>query len=294
MGRRKTPRGRSVNGILLLDKPLGITSNDALQRVKRVYHAQKAGHTGSLDPLAGGLLPVCFGSATKLSTYLLDADKRYLVRVRLGVTTTTGDAEGEVQHTRRVDQVTQQAVLDLLPRFTGRIQQLPPMYSALKHQGKRLYELARQGIEVEREPREITIYSLQLVDFALPEFELDVVCSKGTYVRTLAEDMGEALGCGAHVIGLRRTGVGPYGENAMVGMAALQTAAETRHRPIANGGRAGQRRAGRAAAAARYRAGALAGRAPVRRCRLLSEERTTGAGAQGAHAGLGETLRSRA
>ena len=226
MGRRKTPRGRSVNGILLLDKPLGTTSNDALQRVKRVYHAQKAGHTGSLDPLAGGLLPVCFGSATKLSTYLLDADKRYLVRVRLGVTTTTGDAEGEVQHTRRVDQVTQQAVLDLLPRFTGRIQQLPPMYSALKHQGKRLYELARQGIEVEREPREITIYSLQLVDFALPEFELDVVCSKGTYVRTLAEDMGEALGCGAHVIGLRRTGVGPYGENAMVGMAALQTAAE--------------------------------------------------------------------
>lgn len=226
MGRRRPQRGRSVNGILLLDKPLGISSNDALQRVKRMYNAQKAGHTGSLDPLAGGLLPLCFGGATKLSTYLLDADKRYLVRVLLGVTTTTGDAEGEIRDKRSTDQVTERAVLDVLPRFTGRIQQLPPMYSALKHQGKRLYELARQGIEVERAPREIMIHELRLVQFALPEIELDVVCSKGTYVRTLAEDIGSVLGCGAHVVGLRRTGVGPYGENELVGMQQLENAAE--------------------------------------------------------------------
>jgi len=226
MGRRRPPRGRNVNGILLLDKPLGITSNDALQRVKRIYNAQKAGHTGSLDPLAGGLLPLCFGGATKLSTYLLDADKRYLVRALLGVTTTTGDAEGEIREHRATDHLTEAAVLVVLPQFTGRIQQLPPMYSALKHQGKRLYELARQGIEVEREPREITIHKLELVDCALPEIELDVACSKGTYVRTLAEDIGAALGCGAHVIALRRTGVGPYGETEMVDMQRLESAAE--------------------------------------------------------------------
>ncbi len=222
----RRPRGRNVTGILLLDKPLGITSNHALQQVKRLFNAAKAGHTGSLDPLADGLLPVCLGAATKLSAYLLDADKRYWVRVRLGITTTTGDAEGELRETRPTDRVTEQAIRELLPRFTGRIQQLPPMYSALKHQGQRLYKLARAGVEVEREPREITIHRLDLVRTELPEFELDVHCSKGTYVRTLAEDIGAALGCGAHVSALRRTGVGPYGENGMVTMAQVEAAAQ--------------------------------------------------------------------
>ena len=223
---RRRPRGRNVNGILLLDKPLGVTSNGALQQVKRLFNAAKAGHTGSLDPLADGLLPVCLGGATKLSAYLLDADKRYWVRVRLGVTTTTGDAEGEVRETRSAAHVTEQAIRDVLPRFTGTIKQLPPMYSALKHQGQRLYKLARAGVEVEREPREITIHGLTLLGTELPDFELDVQCSKGTYVRTLAEDIGEALGCGAHVTALRRTGVGPYGEDGMVTMAQVEAAAE--------------------------------------------------------------------
>jgi tRNA pseudouridine55 synthase len=214
-----------VNGILLLDKPLGITSNDALQRVKRLFNAAKAGHTGSLDPLADGLLPLCFGAATKLSAFLLDADKRYWVRVRLGVTTTTADAEGEVRETRSTAQVSEQAIREVLPRFTGRIEQLPPMYSAIKHQGQRLYKLARAGVEVERTPREITIHRLDLLKVELPELELDVQCSKGTYVRTLAEDIGEALGCGAHVVGLRRTGVGPYGAAEMVSMAQVEAAA---------------------------------------------------------------------
>jgi tRNA pseudouridine55 synthase len=222
---RRRPRGRDVNGILLLDKPVGITSNDALQRVKRLFNAAKAGHTGSLDPLADGLLPLCFGAATKLSAFLLDADKRYWVRVRLGVTTTTADAEGEVRETRSTAQVTGQQIREVLPRFVGRIEQLPPMYSAIKHQGQRLYKLARAGVEVERTPRTITIHRLELLKVELPELELDVQCSKGTYVRTLAEDIGEALGCGAHVVGLRRTGVGPYGAEAMVTMAQVEAAA---------------------------------------------------------------------
>ena len=227
MGRRRRSRGRDVNGILLLDKPLGISSNEALQQVKRLYKAQKAGHTGSLDPLANGLLPLCFGAATKISGFLLDADKRYWVRVRLGVTTTTADAEGEVLETRSAEHVTEQDILNVLPGFTGIIQQLPPMYSALKHNGQRLYKLAREGIEVEREPREITIHSLELVDADLPEFELNVHCSKGTYVRTLAEDIGNKLGCGAHVVGLRRTKVGPYTDQQLVTMEQLQQLAET-------------------------------------------------------------------
>ena len=226
MGRRGRARGRPVNGILLLDKPLGVSSNHALQRVKRLYDARKAGHTGSLDPLADGMLPICFGDATKISAYLLDADKYYWFRVKLGIVTATGDAEGEVLETHPTDQVTVAQIEALLPRFEGEIEQLPPMYSALKHQGKRLYELAREGIEVEREPRKVRIRSIRLGEVALPEFELSVHCSKGTYVRTLAEDLGEALGCGAHVTALRRTGVGPYTEYPMHTMDELERVAE--------------------------------------------------------------------
>lgn len=211
MGRRRK-HGRDIDGILLLDKPLHLTSNEALQRVKRLFQANKAGHTGSLDPLATGLLPVCLGGATKFSTYLLDADKHYRVRIRLGITTTTADAEGEVLETRPVAGVDEARLRAVMARFLGPIEQLPPMYSAVKHQGERLYKLARQGIEVERQPRTVTIHSMELIDLALPELELDVHCSKGTYVRTLAEDLGAELGCGGHVIGLRRTGVGPYVE----------------------------------------------------------------------------------
>ncbi len=211
MGRRRK-HGRDIDGILLLDKPLHLSSNEALQRVKRLYQANKAGHTGSLDPLATGLLPVCLGGATKFSTYLLDADKHYRVRIRLGITTTTADAEGEVLETRPVVGVDETRLQAVMARFLGPIEQLPPMYSAVKHQGERLYKLARQGIEVERQPRTVTIHRMALIDLALPELELDVHCSKGTYVRTLAEDIGAELGCGGHVIGLRRTGVGPYVE----------------------------------------------------------------------------------
>lgn len=211
MGRRRK-HGRDVDGILLLDKPQQLTSNEALQRVKRLYQANKAGHTGSLDPLATGLLPVCLGGATKFSSYLLDADKHYRVRVRLGITTTTADAEGEILETRPVEGVDLARIRLVMDHFLGPIEQLPPMYSAVKHQGERLYKLARQGIEVERQPRTVIIYRSELIDLTLPELELDVHCSKGTYVRTLAEDIGAALGCGGHVIGLRRTGVGPYVE----------------------------------------------------------------------------------
>jgi tRNA pseudouridine55 synthase len=227
MGRRRA-QGRNISGILLLDKPLGLSSNAALQRVKHLYRAAKAGHTGSLDPLATGLLPVCLGSATKISAFLLDADKRYRVRVRLGETTTTADAEGEPIRTAPTDGITQAAVTAALGSFLGTISQLPPMYSAVKHQGERLYKLARQGIEVERQPREITIFGIELLDMALPEVEFDVHCSKGTYVRTLAEDLGEMLGCGGHVVALRRTGVGPYLESAgpLVTMAQLESLGE--------------------------------------------------------------------
>ncbi len=221
MGRRRNP-GRNINGILLLDKPLGITSNDALQRVKNLYRARKAGHTGSLDPLATGLLPICLGDATKLSAFLLDADKRYRVRVKLGVTTTTADAEGEVLETASTEGVDELRIRKILPGFTGEIEQLPPMYSALKHKGERLYKLARQGIEVERKTRRITILSMQLSDWSGDEFTLDVHCSKGTYVRTLAEDIGRVAGCGAHVCALRRTGVGPYSDADLVSAEQLE------------------------------------------------------------------------
>jgi tRNA pseudouridine55 synthase len=217
-----------VDGILLLDKPAGVSSNQALQQVKRLYKASKAGHTGSLDPLATGLLPLCLGQTTKFSSFLLDADKRYRVTVTLGVTTDSADADGQVLETRSIDGVDADAVRDVLPRFTGCIEQLPPMYSAVKHQGERLYKLAREGKEVERTPREVHIFALTLLGFTPPTLELDVHCSKGTYVRTLAEEIGAALGCGAHVSALRRTGVGPYveGETRFVTMADVEAAAE--------------------------------------------------------------------
>jgi len=212
MGYRRK-QGRNVSGILLLDKPRGLTSNEALQRVKRFFKAAKAGHTGSLDPLATGLLPICLGGATKFSAFLLDADKSYRVRVRLGVTTTTADTEGAILAEAPVEGVSEPDLRAVLARFLGPIKQMPPMYSAVKHQGERLYKLARRGIEVERTPRRVDILQLELRGFEPPEFEMDVHCSKGTYIRTLAADLGEALGCGGHVTGLRRTGVGPYVES---------------------------------------------------------------------------------
>ncbi len=223
MGRRRNP-GRNISGILLLDKPLGITSNDALQRVKHMYRARKAGHTGSLDPLATGLLPICLGDATKLSAFLLDADKRYRVWVKLGITTTTADAEGDVLETASTEGVDEARIREILPRFTGEIDQLPPMYSALKHKGERLYKLARRGIEVERELRGITVFSMELIDWSGDGFTLNVHCSKGTYVRTLAEDIGRVAGCGAHVSALRRTGVGPYSDADLVSAEQLEAA----------------------------------------------------------------------
>lgn len=194
---------RAVHGVLLLDKPLGLSSNQALQQAKRLFQATKAGHTGSLDPLATGLLPICFGEATKFSHFLLDADKSYRASIKLGATTTTGDAEGEVL-TRAEVNVSAAAINATLLQFAGVIQQIPPMYSALKHQGKALYEYARAGVDIERAARSVTIHCVVLEDFAENRLQITVSCSKGTYIRTLAEDIGHVLGCGAHLIGLRR------------------------------------------------------------------------------------------
>ncbi len=217
-----------MDGILLLDKPAGVSSNQALQQVKRLFQAAKAGHTGSLDPLATGLLPLCLGHTTKFSAFLLDADKRYRVTVTLGVTTDSADADGRVLETRPVVGVDASAVQAVLPRFTGSIEQLPPMYSAVKHRGERLYKLAREGKEVARTPRTVQIFALELLSLTPPTLGLAVHCSKGTYVRTLAEEIGAALGCGAHVSALRRTGVGPYveGEVRFLTMADVEVAAE--------------------------------------------------------------------
>lgn len=206
----KPPRGRALDGILLLDKPVGISSNAALQQAKRLFHARKAGHTGSLDPLASGLLPVCFGEATKLSAFLLDSAKRYRVGAQLGVRTDTGDAEGQVIEQATVPQLDSARVEAVFRQFLGVQQQRPPMYSALKHQGQRLYALARQGIEVERAPRPIEIHELRLLQLDGDQLEFEVCCSKGTYVRALVEDIAQALGSCAHVRALRRTTVGPF------------------------------------------------------------------------------------
>ena len=205
--RRDRPPRRAVHGVLLLDKPLGWTSNDALQKAKHLFRAEKAGHTGTLDPLATGLLPLCFGAATKFSQVSLDADKRYRATLKLGRTTTTGDAEGEVLQQRAVA-VDHAAIDAAVARFSGAIEQLPPMHSALKHEGRALYDYARKGIDVERTPRAVTLHRIDVLHWQDDELVLDVHCSKGTYIRTLAEDIGEALGCGAHLGALRRTASG--------------------------------------------------------------------------------------
>lgn len=211
-----------INGILLLDKPKEMTSNGALQRVKRLFGAKKAGHTGSLDPLATGMLPICFGEATKFSQYLLESNKYYQVRVKLGIKMTTGDAEGDIVATRSTAGITQAHIEAVLPRFSGAIQQIPPMYSAIKRQGTPLYQLARQGIEVEREPRNVTIFDLRLESFVEDMLDLYVHCSKGTYIRTLAEDIGEVLGCGAYVYALHRLSVAPYENSMMYSLSMLE------------------------------------------------------------------------
>ena len=219
---RRGRKGRSVSGILLLDKPAEITSNAALQSVKRMFNAVKAGHTGSLDPLATGLLPLCFGEATKFSQFLLDADKRYLARVKLGVITDSGDADGEVIETRTVPEISDAQLEKALSHYRGEIIQVPSMFSAIKIDGQPLYKLARKGIEVERKGRPINVYELQVTDRQVDEFTLEVQCSKGTYIRTLVEDVGEELGCGAHVIGLRRLSAGPFDETEAVSMSQLE------------------------------------------------------------------------
>jgi tRNA pseudouridine55 synthase len=224
----RVPR-RPVHGVLLLDKPLGFSSNQALQKAKWLLRAEKAGHTGTLDPLATGVLPICFGAATKFSQLHLDADKTYETVVRLGVTTTTGDAEGDVLETRPVTCSVGQLV-EVLDRFTGPISQIPPMHSALKKDGKALYEYAREGVTVEREPRAVTIHDLELLDLRLdgdePCLRLRVRCSKGTYIRTLGEDIAAALGCGGHLSLLRRVRTGPFDASQCITVEALEALPE--------------------------------------------------------------------
>lgn len=207
-GARQRIVRRAVHGVLLLDKPVGLSSNDALQQAKRWLRAEKAGHTGTLDPLASGLLPLTFGAATKFSQVSLDADKRYLATLRLGLTTTTGDLEGTPVLERPVD-ITRADLDAACLRFAGAIDQRPPMHSALKHEGRALYEYARQGIEVDRAVRRVVIHRIDILDWQAASLVIEIVCSKGTYIRTLAESIGEALGCGAHLVALRRTGSGP-------------------------------------------------------------------------------------
>lgn len=224
MARRR--RGRPVNGVLVLNKPAGISSSDAVQQVKRLFGAQKVGHTGSLDPLATGVLPLCFGEATKFSQYLLSSDKKYWTRIKLGVATETGDADGEVVSTADASHVTAADVEAVLGCFRGEIKQVPSMYSALKHNGEPLYKLARQGIEVEREARCVTIFSNELVKFEDGELELEIHCSKGTYIRTIAEEVGAALGVGAHVVALHRRAAGPFTETDMFELEQLRAERE--------------------------------------------------------------------
>lgn len=223
MARRR--KGRPVNGIVLLDKPTGLSSNNALQKVKRIYFAEKAGHTGALDPLATGMLPICLGEATKFSQFLLDSDKRYRVIAKLGERTNTSDSDGEVVEVRDV-KVDRGQLERCIAKFRGETDQIPSMFSALKYQGKPLYEYAREGIEVPRESRKINVYSIELIRFEGGEVEMEVHCSKGTYIRTIVDDLGEMLGCGAHVIYLRRIGVSDYPYDKMVTLEQLEALLE--------------------------------------------------------------------
>ncbi|WHP31844.1 tRNA pseudouridine(55) synthase TruB [Trabulsiella odontotermitis] len=222
---RPRRRGRDVHGVLLLDKPQGASSNDVLQKVKRIYNANRAGHTGALDPLATGMLPICLGEATKFSQYLLDSDKRYRVIARLGQRTDTSDADGNIVEERPVT-FTDAQLAAALESFRGDTMQVPSMYSALKYQGKKLYEYARQGIDVPREARPITVYELLFIRHEGHELELEVHCSKGTYIRTIIDDLGEKLGCGAHVIFLRRLAVSKYPVERMVTLEQLRALVE--------------------------------------------------------------------
>ena len=219
---QRIKKGRDISGIIILDKPLNISSNHAVQRIKRLFGAKKVGHTGSLDPLASGVLPICLGHATKISQYLLASDKSYQFTMQLGQTTTTGDVEGEVVVERPVPALDQEQLSILLESFCGTIQQIPPMYSALKHNGQRLYALARAGQVVERPPREVVIKSLTLMSQTASSLTLEVCCTKGTYVRTLAEDLGEKIGCGAHVTFLRRIKTGPFELNSSLTLEQLE------------------------------------------------------------------------
>jgi tRNA pseudouridine55 synthase len=219
-------KGNPLDGILLLDKPLGMSSNAALQRAKGLYKARKAGHTGSLDPLASGVLPICFGEATKVSAFLLSSDKRYRTVAQLGQISSTGDMEGEILETKPVPALDSAAIEAVLEQFRGPIEQIPPMHSALKHEGTPLYKLARQGISIERKVRHVTIYELTVVESSETTLTLDVLCSKGTYIRTLVEDIGNALGCGAFVAELRRTEVSPFGEYPIYTLEQLTALAE--------------------------------------------------------------------
>lgn len=227
MARRR--KGRPINGVVLIDKPTGISSNDTLQKVKRLFFAEKAGHTGALDPLATGMLPICLGEATKFSQFLLDSDKRYRVIAKLGERTDTSDSDGEVVETREVN-VDRETLISCIEKFRGETDQVPSMFSALKYQGRPLYEYARQGIEVPRESRKITVYDIVLHRFENDEVEMEVHCSKGTYIRTIVDDLGEMLGCGAHVTMLRRTGVAKYPYENMVTLEQLNELVEQAHR----------------------------------------------------------------
>lgn len=223
---KRRRKGRDINGILLLDKPAGLTSNAALQIVKRLFVASKAGHTGSLDPLATGLLPICLGEATKLSGFLLEADKRYLATCKLGVRTNTGDAEGEIIETREIPVLSEDRIRAVLDLFIGQISQIPPMHSAIKVDGQPLYKLAHQGKEIERKPRSVQIYTIQLLRWEGDELDIEVHCSKGTYIRTLAEDIGEKLGCGAHLGALRRTASAPFSLEQAVSLPEIEHLAQ--------------------------------------------------------------------
>ena len=222
MSRRRRQKGRNLNGILVLDKPQGLTSNGCLQEVKRLFEANKAGHTGSLDPLATGVLPVCFGEATKISQFLLNSDKRYRTKIKLGIRTDTGDSQGKLISQSDNSQISKKEVERALKQFEGDIEQIPPMYSALKHNGQPLYKLARQGKQIERKARPVSIYNIELLGLDGTELELDISCSKGTYIRTIADDLGEALGCGAHVFELRRLQAGVFVEQDSVSMEELK------------------------------------------------------------------------
>ncbi|WOH37922.1 tRNA pseudouridine(55) synthase TruB [Thalassotalea fonticola] len=220
MGKRR--KGRQIDGVLLLDKPYEMSSNSALQAAKRIYFANKAGHTGALDPLATGMLPICFGEGTKFSQFLLDIDKTYIVTAKLGIRTTTSDADGEIVAEKPVN-ITETELLPALESFRGETKQVPSMYSALKHKGQPLYKYAREGITIEREARDITVFRLDLLRFEGDEVDLEIHVSKGTYIRTIIDDLGELLGCGAHVSMLRRTAVGNYPVDKMVTMEQLET-----------------------------------------------------------------------